>query len=69
MKPAGGLRRQWGAGARHVTIFKRLALERRRPKSRKRAVRIGSGKPATSDDIRNQDRREFPGLALVELRH
>ncbi len=33
------------------------------PKTRKRAVLVGAGEPAITDDIRNQDRRELPSLA------
>ena len=33
------------------------------PKTRKRAVLVGAGEPAVSDDVRNQNRRELPGLA------
>ena len=30
---------------------------------RKRTLLIGAGEPAIADDIRDQDRRELPGLA------
>ena len=31
-----------------------------RPKARKNALLVGTGKPAVADDIRDQDRRELP---------
>ena len=33
-----------------------------RPQPRQRAILVRAGKPAVSDDIRGQNRREFPGL-------
>ena len=33
------------------------------PQARKRPILVGAGKPAITDDIRNQDRRELSGLA------
>ena len=33
------------------------------PKPRERAIFVGAGEPAVSDDVRDQDRREFAGLA------
>ncbi len=33
------------------------------PQARERAILVGAGKPAITDDIRNQDRRELSGLA------
>ena len=32
------------------------------PKTRKGSVLVGAGKPAVTDDIGNQDRRELPGF-------
>ena len=34
-----------------------------RPKPRKRAILVRAREPAIADDIRDQDRRDFPGLA------
>ena len=34
-----------------------------RPKARQRPVLVRAGEPAIADDIRDQDRRELPGLA------
>ena len=34
-----------------------------RPQPRQRAILVRAGEPAVADDIRDQDRREFPGLA------
>jgi hypothetical protein len=33
------------------------------PQARKGPVLVGAGEPAVTNDIRNQDRRELPGLA------
>ena len=35
----------------------------KRPQARKGPILVGAGEPAVSDDIRNRDRRELPGLA------
>jgi hypothetical protein len=32
-------------------------------KARKRTILVGAREPAVADNIRDQDRREFPGLA------
>ena len=34
-----------------------------RAKSGERAILVGAGEPAVADDVRDQDRRDFPGLA------
>ena len=36
------------------------------PETRKRAIFVGAGKPAVSDDIRDQNRRELSRLAHGE---
>ena len=38
-----------------------IAAQARKP--RERAILVGAGEPAIADDIGDQDRREFPGLA------
>ena len=36
---------------------------RKAAKSRKRAILVRAGEPAVADHVRDQDRRDFPGLA------
>ena len=38
------------------------------PKARQRAILVRSREPAIADDIGDQDRRNFPGLAHCVLR-
>ena len=38
------------------------------PQARKGPVLVGADEPAVTNDIRNQDRRELPGLAHWPLR-
>ena len=33
------------------------------PQTRERSLLVGAGEPAVADDVRDQDRRELPGLA------
>ena len=35
------------------------------PEPRQRAIFVRAGEPAVADDVRDQDRRDFPGLADV----
>ena len=37
-----------------------------RPEPRQRAILVRAGEPAVTDDIRDQDRRDLPGLAHSE---
>jgi hypothetical protein len=37
------------------------------PQARKRPLLVGAGEPAVADDIRDQNRRELPGLAHRSL--